>query len=139
MEASNIAPIRIWCYSLNCSLSWVSFFHWYIVGFCAVWPFFEQNYMLWVTVNCISSGKLIFANVAGNCMHGEGGQSWFSKLPSHWDKAWTVSSVSIMSSSLVVRNMFVNPILTTCNDSASSNTSQTILGKIWLLADRSWS
>ncbi len=139
MEASNIAPIRIWCNSLNCSLSWVSFLHWYIVGFWAVWPFLEQNNMLWVTVNCISSSKLIFCNVAGNCMHGESGQSWFSKLPSHWDEAWTVSSVSIMGSSLVVRNMLVNPILATCNNSTSCNTSQTILGKVWLLADRSWS
>lgn len=124
MEAWVTIEVWVGDVSLDGSGGRVGLFHGNVLTFSSISPSSEQDNVSGITVQGITGLKLILSNVGGNGVHGEGSQSWLGELPAHWNKAWAISSVSIIASSLVVWDVFVDPILTSGDHGASGNTLQ---------------
>lgn len=82
-----------------------------------------------VAVHGIACSQRVLADVVSDCVHGVGGESWLGQLPGHRHEARTVSAVAIVGSSLVVGDVFVDPILSSGDDGAPANAFE-ILGQI---------
>jgi hypothetical protein len=124
METVIRIPVWVWGGSFDGASCSVGFLHGDIVSFGGISPASKEDYMSGVAVHGISGLQLVFGDVMGNCMHGEGGESWLGEFPAHRDKAGAVSSVAIMGSSLIVGDVFVNPVLSASDDGISWETSQ---------------
>jgi hypothetical protein len=71
--------------------------------------------MLTIAVQSITVLELPLGDVGGDGVHGVGGEAGLGELPAHRDVAGAVGAVAVVGSSLVVGNVFIDPVLGTGN------------------------
>jgi hypothetical protein len=122
LEATSVVPVGIGSHSLHGALSRSSLLIGNVVT--AARPTTEDKHVLRCTQQDITGLETATADGMRDMRQGEGGVARLGSFPGHRHITRTVGPVASIASTLVVRNMVVNPVLGAGDHGAAANTTE---------------